>query len=217
MSCNIQLNIDNNRVEILNYNFNYDYTTFEDLLEYVSFLFPNYNFCHCFKFFYYNGNQWLPIENEDKISSVIFNNSLNLTLSHGDNLCTCNPLLKESFKKTKKQIIFENLDTIKKLEKIIDNLNHKINNLIKEKDNQISKNIDLKEEKNKYKMKKNTLSKDKEELEKMTNEQRNKINGLNMTVEKQENLINEKKNTINGLTKTVEEQENLINEKKKYN
>ena len=147
MSYNIQLNISNCRTENFTYNFNYNYTTFEDLLEYISFLYPNYNLCHCFKFFLDNNQNLISIKNEDKISSYSpqnNNNSLNLLITKDKNICSCNLSLKKSFKKTKNEIISDS-DKINQLEQQIDNLNNEINNLKISNENKDLTINDLKE------------------------------------------------------------------------
>ena len=147
MSYNIQLNISNCRTENFTYNFNHNYTTFEDLLEYISFLYPNYNLCHCFKFFFDNNQNLISIKNEDKISSYSpqnNNNSLHLLITKDKNICSCNLSLKESFKKTKNEIISDS-DKINQLEQQIDNLNNEINNLKISNENKDLTINDLKE------------------------------------------------------------------------
>ena len=148
MSYNIQLNISNCRTENFTYNYNYNYTTFEDLLEYISFLYPNYNLCHCFKFFLDNNQNLISIKNEDKVSSYSpqnNNNSLNLLITKDKNICSCNLSLKESFKKTKNEIISDSCAKINQLEKKIDNLNNEINNLKISNENKDLTINDLKE------------------------------------------------------------------------
>ena len=105
-------------------------TTFEDLLEFVSFSYPTYNICHCFQFKnYYNQ----MIKNEDNFYSYYQNYGNNqLYLTNDKNSCTCNQTLKESLKKRKIEIISENLDKINKLNTEIEKLK-KENEILKRK------------------------------------------------------------------------------------
>ena len=89
------------------YSFN-ENTKFSDLLEYVAFLYPNYNFCRCFAF-YNNVNQ---INNEIKIKDYNLNGFLNIGNLNKDNKCYCK---------------FKGLLTMSKFE-IINKINNNANN-----------------------------------------------------------------------------------------
>ena len=164
-------------------------------------MYPNYNICHCFNFSVYNGYNWISVKNEDKISSCNPQNynPLNLLLSHEKkNLCSCNPSLKEFFKKTKKTIILENLDLIKKLEEKINNLKNENNSLSKEK-RELKTLIDKlknKEFEQKYEI---------NELQKEIAELNNIINNLEENKEKNNNKINDLKKIIEKEKKEIEE------------
>ena len=84
-----------------NYSFNKN-TKFSNLLEYVSFLYPNLNLCQCFCFT--NNNNY--INNDMKI---IESNEINMPLSlkniNYDSKCHCSPKFKEYFKMSKIDII----------------------------------------------------------------------------------------------------------------
>jgi HSP20 family molecular chaperone IbpA len=89
------------------YSFN-ENTKFSDLLEYVAFLYPNYNFCRCFAF-YNNVNQ---INNEIKIKDYNLNGFLNIGNLNKDNKCYCK---------------YKGLFTMSKFE-IINKINNNANN-----------------------------------------------------------------------------------------
>ena len=79
----LNLKFQNNKLKI-KYSYN-ENTKFGDLLEYVAFLYPNYNFCRCFAF-YNNVNQ---INNEIKIKDYNFNGILNIGNFNKDHKCYC--------------------------------------------------------------------------------------------------------------------------------
>lgn len=79
----LNLKFQNNKLKI-KYSYN-ENTKFGDLLEYVAFLYPNYNFCRCFAF-YNNVNQ---INNEIKIKDYNLNEFLNIGNFNKDHKCYC--------------------------------------------------------------------------------------------------------------------------------
>ena len=79
----LNLKFQNNKLKI-KYSYN-ENTKFGDLLEYVAFLYPNYNLCRCFAF-YNNVNQ---INNEIKIKDYNFNGILNIGNFNKDHKCYC--------------------------------------------------------------------------------------------------------------------------------
>ena len=79
----LNLKFQNNKLKI-KYSYN-ENTKFGDLLEYVAFLYPNYNLCRCFAF-YNNVNQ---INNEIKIKDYNLNEFLNIGNFNKDHKCYC--------------------------------------------------------------------------------------------------------------------------------
>ena len=110
-----------------NYSFNI-YTTYQDLLEYVIKLFPNYTFCPCFKFTNMNNE---IINNEILLSqSNDIYNDFKIKNVNKDNKCICSDN-KTFYNKSKKEIIeyFSKKDKDKKEEiEKKDNLNQLNNN-----------------------------------------------------------------------------------------
>ena len=113
----INIVIGNNKHKI-NYSYN-NYTTYQDLLEYVYSLFPNYNLCPCFifanKFNYYINSSTLLRETND------INNDLRIMNNSYLNKCACNNDDIKLYKKTKREII-EEFKKIKDYEKKINYL-----------------------------------------------------------------------------------------------
>ena len=88
------------------FNIKYSYnenTKFGDLLEYVAFLYPNYNFCRCFAFF----NNCNQINNEIKIKDYNLNGLLNIGNINQNQKCYC------KFKGFLKMSKFEIINKIK--------------------------------------------------------------------------------------------------------
>ena len=135
MSYNIRLKIGNYDYVYFSFSFNNNYTSFEDLLEYVSELYPQYKICNCFKFSFSNNGQLTPIKNEDKISSYLPSIFNNLVINNHNKKCFCSPLLKELFQKSKKDIIYNSQEKINKLENDIENIRKEI----KKKETEINK------------------------------------------------------------------------------
>jgi len=88
--------------DILNFKYSYnENTNFGDLLEYVAFLYPNFNFCRCF--FFYNNSS--IINNEVKLKDYNLNGFLFIGNINNDNKCYCNQKFKEFLKLSKLEII----------------------------------------------------------------------------------------------------------------
>ena len=84
-----------------NYSFNKN-TKFSNLLEYVSFLYPNLNLCQCFCF----ANDFNYINNDMKlVESNDINGPLHFENINYDSKCHCSPRIKELLKMSKMQII----------------------------------------------------------------------------------------------------------------
>ena len=85
-----------------NYSYNND-TKFQDLLEYVYSLFPNFNLCPCYIF----ANQYDYINSDTLINETDdINETLNILNLYPDNKCHCNNIMiRNAFRKTKREII----------------------------------------------------------------------------------------------------------------
>ena len=95
-----------------NYSFNVD-TTFQELLEYVIKLFPNFNFCPCFNFSNMNDEK---INNDNLLyNSKDIYNDFKISNFNPDSKCLCSDI-KNFYYKSKKKIIEYFLSLKKKLE-----------------------------------------------------------------------------------------------------
>ena len=140
MSCSkpIKITIDNKDTISFHYAFNQN-TTFNDLIEFAAYYFPEIEICPCYKIQIKNENK---INNDSKVIDYIVKHS-NFQLINTDpnKKCSCNPMFKDCFKKSKVEIMqkfLQDLQTEKKisiedcnkekykLEKMIENLNEKI-------------------------------------------------------------------------------------------
>ena len=95
----LKINIENDNNISFNYAYNQN-STFGDLLEFTSNIFPESNICPCFKFQYKSKNQKLSdINKKSKISEYIFKiNQFYLVNNYSDKKCHCSPLFKDNFK-----------------------------------------------------------------------------------------------------------------------
>ena len=203
------------------YKFNYSYNNdslFIDLLEYISFLFPELEICQCFEFqinnpFNYN-NKKQYIGNDYNILTNS-NYLLNLVLIDKKKEKYC-PHYDNYLKYSKTELISIFHEKINELNNYINNKNKEIENLNREKEEK-EKIIDsLKKEKNKQEKKINNLNKEKEEKEKTIvslnvekNEQEKKINNLNKEKDLLEYAINGDVDKINLLNQLGVEGVNL--------
>ncbi len=198
------------------YEFYYSYnnnTLFIDLLEYISFLFPELGICQCFEF-QTNNNYFFHkkfIGNEDKI--LKYSNDLsNLELINKKRKKYClhypNYL---TYSKTKIISIFQEKNN--KLENNNYNKNKEIEHLNREKEEK-EKTIDsLNKEKNEQETKINNLNREKDLLEYAINGDVDKINLLNqlgvegVNLKKKDNLIqiDDNSNEIKGNQKNIKE------------
>ena len=200
------LNQNNNKKEIyFYYSFN-DHTTFIDLIEYISSLYPEYNFCPC-----YSIGQKQTFNNNDIIVNKI-NNNFNKNYyyyNHDQDLlylsiycykCSCNEIVRNNYKLSKYKILDEYNKKEKKIQSLEkDNQNNlnKINSL--ERDKKIKENkIQSLENDNQNNFNRiNSLQKDKkiienkiQSLENDNQNNLNKINNLQRDKEKKEKKIN---------------------------
>ena len=173
----VKLNIGNQKIS-LNYLYNKSFT-FIDLLEYISYLFPNFEICPCFKFrFKQNNNKkskYIDIPSDSLISD--FTKYLNdLYLDDSKKYCFEHKS-KNYFKYSKTKLISSFEDDIAKLEYINKKRKNEINLLEKDKIAYTNELEDLKKKKdtiefqnylkenNNLKLEINYLNRDKKEQE----------------------------------------------------
>ena len=169
-------------------NFKYSYnenTKFGDLLEYVAFLYPNYNFCRCFAF-YNNINQ---INNEIKLKDYKSNGFLHIENYNKDHKC---------YSKYKGFLKMSKFDIINKIKNNVNNNDYYSTEQSLGGANDFG-NINQKEDLNSLKKKiidlQNIIQKQKTKLEEYKNQ-----------------VINYKKQMIGNNTIHINENNNNINE-----
>ena len=205
----IKVNIENKEPISFYYYYNQN-TTFNDLLEFIGYYYPDLNVCPCYKFQINDVNE---IKNDTKIIDyIIKDDQFHLINNYQDKVCKCNSSFKGIFKLSKMEILQyfdqlserkDSLDIFKKRTITIENeksmlkknvilLSDKISNYEKENSN-LKENI------------KNLES----ELEKINNELKNNSNSLNEEIKKlkQKNELLEL--GINGDIDTINKLENL--------
>ena len=234
----VNLIVGKNKI-LFNYSYN-DNTKFGDLLEYVSFLFPNLNLCQCFCF----ANNFNYINNDMKLNeSNDINEALHLENANNDSKCHCSPEIKNILKMSKMEFINKLLNNninINSLGQTSFELNNaKKNNgnnraFSPKKKGQLNNNLTNNQEIETWKKKaydleekiKNQEIKN-QELQKQLDKYQ-KINNLNDTInkfkkqikyleEKEKNLSNqfaENEKIINDLNKKIEDYEKKINGQK---
>ena len=203
------------------YNFFYSYnknTTFLDLLEYFSYLFPELGICQCFGFQsknynnhnYYNyfndynqKNNYIQIEND----SLINRNSdylYNLELTDKNKIKYCSHYNKNYLTYSKTKIISLLEEEISKLKNNNNDQTEKIKNLNREKNEKEMKINDLNRDKREKEMEINHLNREK-------NEKEIKINNLNREKKEQEKKID----YLNKEKKDQEKKIDYLNREKK--
>ena len=209
MTCSkpIKITIDNKDTISFHYAFNQN-TTFNDLIEFTAYYFPDIEICPCYK---------IQIKNESKINNdckvidyIVKYSNFQLNNSDPNKKCSCNPLFKDCFKKSKvdimqkfseelqseKKISIEDFDKEKKkLEKIIENLNEKISILTDENEKLNKKIINLETE---IKTKNN-------EIDQCNIENNNKLEQIKKLEQKNKSL----ELAINGDPDTIDQLINL--------
>ena len=183
----IKLNFQNNQFKFY-YSYNYN-TNFGDLLEYVSFIYPNFNLCRCFHFF----NNHSQINNEMKLKDCNLNGYLSIGNFNNDNKCYCLPKVKELLKMSKNELINKilnnnNNNDYYSIGQTLGGMNSQnINQQLLEKSNQIKAlNIKIEEYKKQIADLVNQIKKLKAN-----------INGINtIRINENNNIINEK-NLVN--------------------
>ena len=203
--CKIQLDEESCGNLSFYYSFN-EKDTFNDLLEYVLYHFPEKNICPCFKFQYSEekGNsEYIEVEPSTTIAAFIINKKylFKIVNAQPDKECHCDELLKEYYKKSKADlidIIQKNIENHKQKE--INLLNEK-NTLEKENKENINKIYELECENKNLKQEINNLNLEKENNIKALKENENEINALQKKIELLEAAINGDTETINQLKK----------------
>ena len=156
---NYNLKINFNNKEQLNFAYSYNnFTKYKDLLEYISFLYPEYNICPCFCFSnnsYYINNDRLIISNND------INGFLKLSNDFG---CKCSNNLKKFYRQRKVDIINAFEEDFKKMyimnnNRNFGNQNNNFNNVnqLQNKNNILKNKISALE--NKIELQKNEIQK----------------------------------------------------------
>ena len=156
---NYNLKINFNNKEQLNFAYSYNnFTKYKDLLEYISFLYPEYNICPCFCFSnnsYYINNDRLIISNND------INGFLKLSNDFG---CKCSNNLKKFYRQRKVDIINAFEEDFKKMyimsnNRNFGNQNNNLNNVNQlQNENNILKNK-ISALENKIELQKNEIQK----------------------------------------------------------
>ena len=213
----LKINIENDNNISFNYAYNQN-STFGDLLEFTSNIFPESNICPCFKFQYKSKNQKLSdINKKSKISEYIFKiNQFYLVNNYSDKKCHCSPLFKDNFKNTKIEILTRfdeyinnvlemeknNINKKAKLKQDISLLEHKISslqeNLKKIEIDLQNKNNIIKENENlliTYKLENEQLKKKYQILESLVIDK--EIENQNLKSKKNINKINQNLTNIN--------------------
>jgi hypothetical protein len=210
-------------IERKSYSFYYSYnskSSFLDLLEYFSYLFPKLEVCQCYEFQVnirnsydypfsnYKNYDTINIENESYIESYSEYLSDLVLIEKRTN---CNHYNKNYLKYPKTKIISLFEEEIDKLKSNNDYQTKKIKNLNKEKDEKEKEIKNLNKEKREKEKEIKNLNKEKDEQE-------SKINDLNKEKDEQAlkiNDLNKKKNEqelkINDLNKEKDEQELKLN------
>ena len=217
------------KIKYDSYSFYYSYnykSTFQDLLEYISYLFPELEICQCYEFQIANSNRYyydkiIKIENDCPIRRYSEHLS-ELELIDKKKNYFCAHYDKNYLKISKSEIISLFQKEIDKLQSNYDNQNEKIKNLNKEKREQEKEISNLNKEKKEKEMKINNLNKEKREkereinnLNKEKNEQEMKISNLNEEKIKQEkeiNNLNRNKNLLEFAINGDIEKINILNQ-----
>ena len=133
-----EIKIENDQIIKVFYAYN-ENSTFDDFLEFLTYYFPDKNFCPCYKFKgMYDFKEFMEIDMNWKIKSCINKyTKYEVYITNEDKECHCSPEFKDNFKKSKKYLINnlsekkENLNNLSinkdGLIKANENLNNKIN------------------------------------------------------------------------------------------
>ena len=170
----ISILYDNNR-RTIKYTFN-NYTTYQDLLEYVYSLFPNYNLCSCFVF----SNNLIYINSDTLLKETVdINFPLKLVNRNLGGKCNCSNIEKKYIKKSKRDIIN---DYEQKINNLLENQakvkDESISNSEREKANLKQEISNLKIENNSLKRRLDVLEEQNKNLEKVYKEKDKNIDKL---------------------------------------
>ena len=194
-------------------------TTFEQLLEFVLYIFPQKNLCNCFKFQYKHdkSNKANPLYDDIdmnlKVKEFVSEKNykfkpihIYIVKNNSYKECTCNSLIKDYYKKSKKELI-------KCFKKKLENCLNDAKNEITDNQNKIKS---LEEEKKELQKKLNHLEKENNSkiiaYEKENKNLKNEINELNLSKLKNEDSISKRyKEEINKLNKEKQLLEIAIN------
>ena len=170
-----------------------NYTKYQDLLEYVYSLFPDFNLCPCYMF----ANQYDYINSDTRINETDdINKALYIQNLYQDYKCHCNnKLIKNAYRKTKREIIelFTNQN----------NNNVNVNDYIKK-----IKDLEMKDKQNNEKI--NYLEREEYSQQQIISNLKNENNSL-----KQQLIYLQKKNNISEKQKSEKEKEIITLEKNK--
>ena len=176
-------------------------TTFEDLLEFILYNFPDKNFCPCYKFQYSDSEnkdkdkeQYNIIDNNLKIYDLISKKNYSLRISniHPDKKCHCDSSLKNYYQQSKTNLIKIIQENSQNFKQKVSNDETQINALQNKDVINKSKMQELEEENNKLKEKN-------EKNEKTIAEKEKLINDLNQKIELFEAVINGNNEKLNML------------------
>ena len=176
-------------------------TTFEDLLEFILYNFPDKNFCPCYKFQYSDSEnkdkdkeQYNIIDNNLKIYDLISKKNYSLRISniHPDKKCHCDSSLKNYYQQSKTNLIKIIQENSQNFKQKVSNDETQINALQNKDVINKSKMQELEEENNKLKEKN-------EKNEKTIVENEKIIDDLNKKIELLEAVINGNNEKLNML------------------
>ena len=104
--CELEIKIEDKEIIKVHYVYN-DSTTFDDLIEFLSYYYPDKNICPCFIFKgMYDYKEFTFIDMNWKIKSCINKyTKYQIVNMNEDKQCHCSPQFKDNFKKPKKYII----------------------------------------------------------------------------------------------------------------
>ena len=208
MTSLIKINIQNDRTYKINLDYNSN-TTFDDLLEYVSYYLSN--ICPCYKFFYlknenyYYENKEIEINGNEKLNKYLKNYNNNFSLNIPNKVCKCNEYVKNLYNKSKISII-NDLIEIDKYKNDYKNQLDSIRGI-----DIISKYLKGEEEM-KY------FENENEEKKKEVDNLKSKIKDFNKTIQSYKDTENNLQEIISELKRKLEEfnkEEEIFNNKEK--
>jgi len=191
-----------------NYKIDFDYiynknTTFQDLLEYIAATFSFLNICSCYIFSYYNNSQIMGKYDKDDIdinnriySLFYYKKKADLFLYKRNEYCSCDELIKDYLKKSKKTLISDFIFQNEKLKRKITDKENEIKLLIDEKKEDLNQIHSLKNEKEAQKYKIENLNKEKKKKEEDLNKLNKKIKDIESTNESKINDLKKQRQIL---------------------